>query len=274
MKYAKIFREKLEVARYSESTISTYISALTTFFKTVDNISIDEVDEQIIEEFLHNEIRIKNISQSYQKHLLGSIKLFYDVVFNKKLSVSHLYPKRVESTLPKYLCKGDVLKLISVIENLKHKSMVSLLYGCGLRVNELVNLKINDIDAKAQVILIVQGKGKKDRYVMLPNSILPLLREYFKIYRPKIFLFEGLNGDKYSIRSIQHVVKLAALKANIRKKVTPHVLRHSFATHLIENGTDIRYIQELLGHRNVATTQIYTHITDLKIRKIKSPLDM
>ncbi|WP_262149803.1 site-specific tyrosine recombinase/integron integrase [Chryseobacterium foetidum] len=274
MKYSQIFRQKLEVARYSDSTIKTYISTLATFFNAINHVAIEDVDEVIIEKYLHNEIKEKSISQSFQKHILGSIKLFYEMIFNKKLSLSHLYPKRVEHTLPKYLSKEEILKMISLTENLKHKSMISLLYGCGLRVSELINMKITDIDSKSGRISIIQSKGKKDRYVMLPQSVLPLLREYFKKYSPKTYLFEGNANEKYSPRSVQQIVKQSAVRAKIQKLVTPHILRHSFATHLIENGTDIRYIQELLGHNSVITTQIYTHITDLKIRKIQSPLDM
>lgn len=274
MKYSQIFRQKLEVARYSESTIKTYLSTLATFFRTLNGVTIENVDEATVEKYLYNEIKEKNISQSFQKHILGSVKLFYDVMFNKKMSLSHLYPKRVEHTLPKYLSREDILKMINLTENLKHRSMISLLYGCGLRVSELINMKIIDIDSKSGTISIVQAKGKKDRYVMLPQSVLPLLREYFKKYSPKTYLFEGAADEKYSPRSVQQIVKQSAVRAKIQKLVTPHILRHSFATHLIENGTDIRYIQELLGHNSVVTTQIYTHITDLKIRKIQSPLDL
>ena len=274
MKYSQTFRQKLEIARYSESTIKTYISTLTSFFKSIDGIAIEEVNETIVEKYLYHEIREKNISQSFQKHILGSIKLFYEIMFSRKFSLSHLYPKRVEHQLPKYLNKEEILKMIGLTENLKHKSMISLLYGCGLRVSELINLKITDIDSKSGRISIIQVKGKKDRYVMLPKSVLPLFKEYFEKYFPQTYLFEGGKNEKYSPRSVQQVVKQAALKAKIQKLVTPHILRHSFATHLIENGTDIIYIQELLGHNSVMTTQIYTHITDLTIRKIQSPLDI
>lgn len=274
MKYSQIFRQKLEVARYSESTIKTYIATLSSFFKSINDTAIEEVDETTVEKYLYREIKEKDISQSFQKHILGSIKLFYEMMFNRKFSLSHLYPKRVEYSLPKYLSKEEILKMIELTENLKHKSMISLLYGCGLRVSELINLKITDIDSKSERITIIQAKGKKDRYVMLPKSVLPLLREYFKKNSPKIYLFEGGSNEKYSSRSVQKVVKQAATKAKVQKPATPHILRHSFATHLIENGTDIRYIQELLGHKSVITTQIYTHVTDLTVRKIQSPLDI
>ncbi|MCD0455073.1 site-specific integrase [Chryseobacterium sp. LC2016-27] len=274
MKYSQIFRQKLKIARYSESTIKTYVSTLATFFRAISDTAVENVDAIVVEKYLYNEIKEKNISQSFQKHILGSIKLFYELMFNKKLSLSHLYPKRVEHTLPKYLNKEDILKMLNLTENLKHKSIISLLYGCGLRVSELINMKIIDIDSKSGRISIIQSKGKKDRYVMLPQTVLPLLREYFKKYSPKTYLFEGDFNEKYSARSVQQIVKKAAIKANIQKLVTPHILRHSFATHLIENGTDIRYIQELLGHNSIVTTQIYTHITDLKMKKIQSPLDI
>lgn len=274
MKYSVIFKEKLEVLRYSQSTIKSYISALSLFFRDIKGVNIEDVDELVVEQYIYKMVKEKEISQSYQKHTLGGIKLFYEVIFNKKLSVSHLYPKRVQHSLPKFLHKEDIMKMLKCTDNIKHKSIISLLYGCGLRVNEIVNLKISDIDSKSNTIAIVQAKGKKDRYVMLPQSILPLLREYFTQYKPQVYLFEGAKGSSYSARSIQQLVKEAAFLAKINKIVTPHVLRHSFATHLIENGTDIRYVQELLGHNNLITTQIYTHITDLSKRNIKSPLDL
>ncbi|WP_231465311.1 tyrosine-type recombinase/integrase [Pedobacter sp. Leaf132] len=159
------------------------------------------------------------------------------------------------------------------MRNLKHKAILSTLYGCGLRLSEVIDLKIEDIDSESEVINIRQAKGNKDRQVMLPKSLLPLLRAYFKIYLPSNYLFEGQAKVKYSPRSVQAILKQAALNAKINKVVSPHVLRHSFATHLLENGTDIRYIQKLLGHNNLTTTQIYTHITDVAKNKVISPLD-
>lgn len=151
--------------------------------------------------------------------------------------------------------------------------MLKLCYGLGLRVSEIVNLKIKDIDSKSMQVFIERAKGKKDRYVNLPESILPQLRNYFIEYKPKIYLFEGQNGGQYSCRSAQQVFRNALLKAKINKSVSIHSLRHSFATHLLEQGTDIRFIQELLGHNDIKTTLIYTEVTDKNIRKIISPLD-
>lgn len=192
------------------------------------------------------------------------------MVFSRVLQIDHLFPKRTAHTLPKYLNKEEVKRILSVVTNSKHKAILTTLYGCGLRLSELINLKIEDVDSKNEVITIRQAKGKKDRQVMLPKSLLPLLREYFEIHLPKICLFEGQSQAQYSPRSI---LQQAAGLANINKVVSPHMLRHSFATHLLENGTDIRYIQKLLGHNSLTTTQIYTHVTDVAKSKVLSPLD-
>lgn len=273
MKYSEIFKQKMEIARYGASTIKSYLAALSVFFKENSQIGVENVDENIIEKYLYKTITEKNISAAYQKHLIGSLKLFYKMVFERSLKIDYLFPKRTEQKLPKYLNKDEVKKILGVVENLKHKAILSLLYGCGLRLSELINLEINNIDSKNGVINIYQAKGKKDRQVMLPQTVLPLLRDYFKLCRPKLFLFEGQSGLQYSPRSVQIVLKEAAAKAKITKKVSPHILRHSFATHLLENGTDIRYIQQLLGHKSLNTTQIYTHITDVAKQRVQSPLD-
>jgi len=273
MKYSEIFKQKMQIARYGESTIKSYTAALASFFKENSSTGIENVDEQIIEKYLYQIIREKNISAAYQKHLIGSLKLFYKMVFDQTLKIDYLFPKRTEQKLPKYLNREEVKKILAVVENLKHKAILSLLYGCGLRLSEVINLQINNIDSNNGVININQAKGKKDRQVMLPQAVLPLLGAYFKLYRPKVYLFEGQSGYQYSPRSVQVILKDAAAKAKVIKNVSPHILRHSFATHLLENGTDIRYIQQLLGHNNLNTTQIYTHITDVANRKVQSPLD-
>jgi site-specific recombinase XerD len=164
--------------------------------------------------------------------------------------------------------------MIDVVENRKHLCIIKMLYGAGLRLGELLNLKLSDINSENMLIYIRKAKGNKDRVVMLSSDLLIDLREYFIIYKPKEYLFEGQNGGTYSERSVQNVVKNVASRAGIKKKVTPHTLRHSFATHLIEAGTDIRFIQQLLGHQSIKTTEIYTHITDISKLKIKSPLDL
>ncbi|HEY5688320.1 MAG TPA: tyrosine-type recombinase/integrase, partial [Yeosuana sp.] len=158
-------------------------------------------------------------------------------------------------------------------QNIKHRCIVELLYSAGLRRNELLNLKISDVDSKRMLIKVNQGKGKKDRYTLLSETLLSDLRQYYRVYNPKIFLFEGEPGKAYSSSSVRMIVYRAAKLARIRKKVTPHTLRHSFATHLLERGTDLRYIQSLLGHTSSRTTEIYAHVAVNTFRNIENPLD-
>ncbi len=167
----------------------------------------------------------------------------------------------------------EIQTLISAVRNIKHKCIVSLLYSAGLRREELLNLRLKDIDSKRMRIVVRDAKGNKDRLTILSNNVLADLREYYKTWQPRNYLFEGPVGDKYSATSVAAVVKQAAKAARINKNVTPHTLRHSFATHLLEAGTDLRYIQVLLGHKSSKTTERYTHVADFYFGNIKSPLD-
>lgn len=227
-----------------------------------------------LEKYINSMVIDKKISQAYQKVLVGAIKLFFNELLRKNYKLNYLYPDRAEKKLPTVLDKSEVQILLSSIENLKHRAIISLIYGAGLRLSEVVELKVKDIDSKRMLIKIVQGKGKKDRYVMLSEKLLLLLREYYKKYKPKEYLFEGQTASKYSARSVQAIFKDALKKANIRKKASVHTLRHSFATHLLESGTDIRIIQQLLGHSSIKTTKIYTQVSSANIANIKSPLDL
>ncbi len=181
-------------------------------------------------------------------------------------------PKR-EKTLPEVLTKQEVKLMIDKTENIKHKCLIMLIYSAGLRVSEAINLKVEDIDSERGVIKIIQGKGKKDRISLLSKELLIHLREYYKLYQPSKYLFTGINNGSYSASSVLKIVKNAAKKAKINKHVTTHTLRHSFATHLLEQGTDLRYIQNLLGHASSKTTEIYTHITKKGMENIKNPMD-
>jgi integrase/recombinase XerD len=179
-----------------------------------------------------------------------------------------------EKTLPSVLSSEEVIEILKATENIKHRAILMTIYSAGLRISESINLKIRDIDSNRMQIRVEQGKGKVDRYTLLSEKTLLILRQYFKEYRPKVWLFEGLiKGEQYSTRSIQNIFQAAVKKAGITKDVSVHTLRHSFATHLLENGTDLRYIQNLLGHANSKTTEIYTHITTKGFDQIKSPLD-
>lgn len=270
------FEKSLRIQRYSEASIRNYKSALDNFLKLADKKfnSLSEIDESVIEKYIYWMIEKRNISASFQRTIVASIDKFFNLVAGSPKAIKHLYPKQKSQSLPQFLSTVEVKQLIDATNNLKHKCIVQLLYAGGLRLSELLHLKIVDIDSDSMIIRINNGKGKKDRVVMLSEKLLNDLRLYFIEYKPSIYLFNGQNGGQYSEKSVQCVVKEAAKKAGINKQVTPHTLRHSFATHLLEKGTDIRYIQELLGHKSIQTTEIYTHITDVSRSKIKSPLDL
>ncbi len=269
----KTFQEKLTIQRYASNTQKTYLQCLQKFLTAFEKYDLETVKEKNIENYIRYLLEKENISTSYQKQMLGTIGKFFELIYQKKLFLSALYPKRKEKKLPKCISQTEVKKMIEVTNNLKHLCILQLLYGAGLRLSEVLNLKITDIDSTKMLIHILQGKGKKDRTVMLSEKLLQDLRKYFKAYQPKKYLFEGQCKEQYSAKSVQQVVKNIAIVAGIKRDVTPHILRHSFATHLIENGTDIRFVQELLGHNSIKTTQIYTHLTDVTKSKIKSPLD-
>ena len=175
--------------------------------------------------------------------------------------------------LPTVLSQPEVTKVLAQVDNLKHQAMLQTIYGCGLRLSELIHLEVRDIDSDRMVVVIRLAKGRKDRLVPLPAKLLHLLRRYYQSYKPKEYLFEGQNGGQYGRSSVQQVFRRACRRAGIRKKATLHTLRHSYATHLLEGGTDLRYIQVLLGHSSSKTTEIYTHVSELHPQKITSPLD-
>lgn len=172
-----------------------------------------------------------------------------------------------------YLGKEEIQKILDSCSNIKHKAILATIYGCGLRFYELLNLKTTDIDSQRMLLKINQSKGNQHRYVPLPQNLVELLREYYKIYLPKVYLFQGEKGGMYSARSVQNILKKCLTKVNITKSVSVHTLRHTYATHLLEQGTDIRVIQTLLGHKNLKTTQIYTHISSSVIEQVSSPLE-
>ncbi len=260
--------------RYSESTITTYLDGaksflLFTYPKPIKSITNDDVVRYV------NEYIIKRkLSFSYQNQVVNAIKLLFREVVHCGLDVDKLERPRREYKLPNVLSKEEVASILKAHTNVKHKTMLSLIYSCGLRRSELLNLRPADIDSKRNVVIIKQAKGKKDRIVPLSQKILIMLRQYYAAYKPKTWLFEGqIENEKYDERSLANVLKQALTKVNITKPVSLHWLRHSYATHLLESGTDLRYIQELLGHSSSRTTEIYTHVSTKNIQQIKSPFD-
>lgn len=211
-------------------------------------------------------------SNSYVNLAVNSIKFFYEVVHGMPNRFYSIERPRKQKQLPNVISKEEVMRLMEHTNNIKHKCVVGLLYSSGLRRGELLNLLVTDIDSKRMMVHIKNAKGNKDRYSILSPSILKDLKEYYKAYRPSNYLFEGSKGGKYSVTSVLKLIDSAAVRAGIAKKVTPHMLRHSFATHLLENGTDLRHIQLLLGHSSTKTTEIYTHVANRSFMDIKDLL--
>ena len=266
------YLQKLEIERYAKSTANSYISNFEAFINHYKTKPLLEINEFDIKNYL-SLLNKKKYSDSYQNLALNSIKFYYEKVLRMPNRFYHIGRPRKKESLPKVISKQEVASIIKNTNNIKHKCIVQLLYSAGLRRGELLNLKVLDIDSKRMVIHIINGKGGKDRNTLLSKQLLADLRAYYKEWKPKKYLFEGQNGGAYSGKSVANIIKNACIKAKITKTVTPHMLRHSFATHLLESGTNLRYIQELLGHSSTKTTEIYTHVATNNIQNIKSPLD-
>ncbi len=263
---------KLELKRYANNTVKTYVSFFEMFINFYKEKELYAIDESDIRAFLQSLIQ-KKVSNSYVNQAINAIKFYYEVVLGMPNRFYEIERPRKESKLPKVISKEEVVDIIENTNNLKHRCIVQLLYGSGLRRSELLNLKINDIDSKRMLVRVIGSKGNKDRLTLLSKTALRDLRKYYIKYEPRLFLFEGKIGMKYSGASVLKIVKAAAEKAQIRMPVTPHILRHSFATHLLEAGTDLRQIQVLLGHGSSKTTEIYTHVATNTFETIKNPLD-
>jgi integrase/recombinase XerD len=270
---AEYFSRWLKSKRYSDNTIKTYTEALKSFLLFYNSKPVEQITNEDIITY-NNDFILKNkLSASYQNQIVNAVKLFFRTIENKVMNEELIHRPKGEKKLPNVLSKEEVKQILESINNIKHKSMLSLIYACGLRRSELLNLKINQLDSKRNLLLIKQSKGKKDRIIPLSDKILKMLREYYKVHKPKEFLFEGQSGGMYSEKSLSSVLQRALENTKINKPVSLHWLRHSFATHLLEAGTDLRYIQELLGHSSSKTTEIYTHVSTKNIQNIKSPFD-
>lgn len=266
------FIRDLKIQNFSDRTIQAYISQIK-LFGCHYNCCPSQLGEEDILNYLSSLVNSQvswskiNLCQSALKHL-------YKTTLKQPWKIERLKRPRRQHRLPVILSKQEIKEIFEITSNLKHKTAFMTIYGSGLRISELVNLKIFDIDSSRMRITVRQAKGQKDRQVMLPQSLLQALREYYRIYRPPSFLFYGFNKKrKMTTKAFQTAFKKALAKASIKKKVTVHSLRHSFATHLLEKGTDISYIQRLLGHASIKTTLIYCHLSKAKLDHIKSPLD-
>jgi len=267
-------QETLVTKRYSQCTIKAYHFMFRKFLVSVYPLPLHQITVENIKHYHYQLVTEDNVSRSYQNQSINAIKFYLEQVLgNQQIRYELDRPKKVER-LPVVLSMTEVQELLMVTDNLKHKAILTTLYSAGLRVGELINLKIKDIDSKHMRVWVREGKGVKDRVVMLSPILLSLLRSYYLRYRPSDYLFEGPDSGKYTAGSVRRVLHRSSKKARIYKKVVPHTLRHSFATHLLETGTNIRYIQDLLGHSSIRTTEIYTHVNSKRLQEVVSPLDL
>jgi len=273
-KEAETFKKWLQFRHYSHNTIRTYTDSLSVFLNFFHNKPICELDNDDVVLFVNEHILKGKYSFSYQNQIINAIKLYFRAIRKSRIEVDALQRPRREHKLPNVLSKEEVKAILKALTNMKHRTMLSLIYACGLRRSELLNLKIGDVDSKRHMLIIRNSKGYKDRQVPISDKTIEMFRDYYKAYRPRVWLFEGQKqGHQYSETSLQEVLKLAVAEAGTAKPVTLHWLRHSYATHLLEAGTDLRYIQELLGHKSSKTTEIYTHVSEKSLQNIKSPFD-
>lgn len=267
------FETQLRLKNYSANTFRNYRNHFIPFLLHFRNQRPSQIAKPAILDYLLLRRQQERWSASLQNQIVNAIKFFYEKVLNRTPDVFELPRAKKPEQLPAIFDEKEVKRIITATSNLKHRSMICLAYAGGLRVSEIISLELKDIDSERMVMTLRQAKGKKDRQVMLSETLLSLLREYYKEYRPKRWLYEGLKGEQYSIRSVQKVLTQAKLRAGVKKRGSIHALRHSFATHLLEGGTDILAIKELLGHSSLRTTTRYTHVSRKHLSKIQSPLD-
>ena len=263
----------MRAQRYSDSTKEQYQGMIRSFLayfnmKQSKDITLEDIH------FYNSEFVIKKgFSVSYQRLFISALKLFYGNVVHCPFDLENLERPPREKRLPTVLSKAEVREIILATHNIKHKSILTTIYSAGLRISEVLSLRLTDIDNQRMLIRVVMAKGRKDRYVKLSAANLTLLRTYYKKYKPKEFLFENPAGGKYAPSSVRRILNRACATAGIKKRVSPHTLRHSYATHMLELGVDLRYVQAMLGHAKPETTMIYTHISTAKIQDLANPFD-
>lgn len=265
----KVKREMLR-RKYSPRTIHTYLYCIHNFFKNC-NKDVSKLSKTDVREFLNDLIKKDSAGNTINVYL-NSLKFFFEEILNKRMRLNIRYSK-VPKKLPVVLTKEEVKRLFNIIENNKHKLMIELMYSAGLRVSELVNLKVDDLEFEKNYGWVRKGKGNKDRLFIIAQSVKKELKDFINKNKTDSYIFKGNNKNHISQKTIQEIVKKSAKKAKINKNVHCHTLRHSFATHLIENSYDVNSVQSLLGHNSSETTMIYVHMASPKMINVKSPLD-
>jgi site-specific recombinase XerD len=263
----------LDENRYSPRTRESYLAILDFFFRYFSPKEPSEITEEEISRFLYDFIIRLGYSASYQNQVVSAIKIYYSITGKGKVNPEFFERPRRGRALPKVLSKEEVSRILNSARNIKHKLVLWMIYSCGLRRSEVTNIKLTDLDRDRDILHIREGKGRVDRIVPVPGRVWEKIDEYCSGYNPRIYLFEGQSGGRYSVESVYHVFRQALRKAGIKKDVGVHCLRHSYATHLHENGLDIRYIQELLGHKSTRTTEIYTHVSRRNLVAVRSPIE-
>lgn len=267
-------RREMRLRNYSHKTIKAYLSCLRMYIRHIRPKHPRELTDVDIRRYLLFLLQEGKIAASTVNQVINALRFLYVELYKRPMMLGEIPRPKKESKLPVVLSVNEVLSILNAVDNLKHRTILMFVYSAGLRVGEVVRLKIQDIDTDRKMIHLHGAKGKKDRYTLLADAVVDSLGEYLQAYQPKEYLFEGWKDRRhYSERSVQHIFGQAVARAGIRKSVTVHSLRHSFATHLLEGGTDIRFIQELLGHRSTKTTEIYTHVSNRSLGRITSPLD-
>jgi len=265
--------QKFILRGYSRQTIRNYLSSLKSFFKYFENYQLESISKDQIEGYLFELISKYHLSESSQHNIINAIKSYYEVILNKPREYYEITRPKKSHSLPNVLSLKEVMAIINQPSNIKHKAILHCLYGAGLRIGEVLRLRVKDVHSDEGYLYIKDAKGKKDRHTVLSDHLLILLREYYRKHRPAYWLFEGIDGEQYSSTSIQKIYRRAVKATQSNPWSTPHTLRHSFATHLMERGVNIRYIQSALGHNSTKTTEIYTRVTAVNNKTMRSPLD-
>ncbi len=269
----ELYSETLIKMRYSDATLANYVAQFKAFLRFISPKDSETFDEHDIHHYLLYLINEKGVSISTQNQAINSIKFHLEHVKKHDRQTYYVDRPLKERKLPTVMSEEEIAALLAQVKNIKHRCIVLLLYSAGLRMSELLSLRISDIDSQRGVINVLNGKGRKDRITLLSKTAHQQLQAYYGAAQPKTWVFEGQGGEQYSARSVNNIIKDAAKKAGLRKNISAHTLRHSFATHLLERGTDLRYIQNLLGHENSKTTERYTHVTKKGFERLVSPLD-
>ena len=265
--------KKIILKGYSAHTRNSYKSEMIVYLTYHRGQEIESLSKKQIESYIYHLLKKYRISESRQNLAINAIKFYYEQVLDKDRTYYDIQRPKKSKTLPNVLSQEEVMRLLKAPENIKHKAILTVLYSAGLRLNEVIQLRVEDIHSDEGFIFIKGAKGKKDRKTILSHYLLKLLRQYYINHKPAYWMFEGASGGQYSATSVSKIFRRAVTKAKVNAWATPHTLRHSFATHLLQQGVNLRIIQSMLGHSSAKTTQIYTHVLNINNKIVKSPLD-